>query len=162
MHLGLKMTFLTCVLLLAMATGANRNPENSNPRKLPRGVKCLIDQKPVTNRKSFVQYKQGKVYFCCQDCARQFQRAPSKYKAWANHHLVLTKQYVQKACPLSGETPDEDSVVLKVAGVDVDLLCAGCRDDISKLALMKQIHMLFDEEAFKEGKFKLRPKNAKK
>jgi len=157
MHLGLRMTFLTCVLLLAMATGADRKPE-----KLLRGVKCLIDKKSVTNRKAFVPYKQGKVYFCCQDCARQFQRAPSKYKARANHHLVLTKQYVQKACPLSGETPDEDSVVLKVAGVDVDLLCAGCRDDIAKLPLMKQIQMLFDEEAFKEGKFELRRKNAKK
>ncbi len=66
-----------------------------------KDVRCLIAPKPAVADKS-ADYRDGKVYFCCNNCLGKFTAEPKKFATKANHQLVVTGQYAQKFCPLSG------------------------------------------------------------
>jgi hypothetical protein len=108
------------------------------------GVKCILSGKPVKADKT-VDYKEGKVYFCCENCPGAFDAA--KHGSKANHQLVLTGQYEQKACPLSGKELNPDTTV-KVNGVDVKFCCEKCQGAVSKAEGDKQGEMVFSDKAF--------------
>ena len=121
-----------------------------------KNVKCIVHATKPVSADHVVKYRKAKIYFSSAASAETFRKKPEKYEAFANHQLVLTRQYVQQACPLSGEPPDEDSVILNVAGVNVHLLCKDCAEEIGSLPLGEQIETLFDAEGFKLGKFRLK------
>jgi YHS domain-containing protein len=108
------------------------------------GVKCIISGQPVKADKT-IDYKKGKVYFCCENCPKTFDAA--KHGTKANHQLVLTGQFVQKACPLTGKDTDE-STALKVNGVEVVFCCNNCKGAVSKAEADKQGEMVFADKAF--------------
>ena len=68
------------------------------------GVKCVVSGDEQAVADASVDYKEGKVYFCCEDCQAKFQEAMKQnenpYAVKANHQLVLSGQYVQKHCPI--------------------------------------------------------------
>lgn len=108
------------------------------------GVKCILSGKPVKADKT-VDYKGGKVYFCCENCPKAFDAA--KHSTKANHQLVLTGQFVQKACPLSGKDLDP-STAIKVNGVEVSFCCNNCKGAVSKADDAKKGEMVFADKAF--------------
>ena len=131
------------VLLVAAATvvAAEVNLE---------GVKCVVAPKAANASKS-ADYKGGKVYFCCGNCAGKFAEDPSKFAQKANHQLLATKQFTQKACPFSGGDLNPETVV-EVAGVKVCFCCNNCKgkfesaeDEAAKLELV------FNDKAFEKG-----------
>jgi YHS domain-containing protein len=114
------------------------------------GVKCVVAPKAANASKS-ADYKGGKVYFCCGNCAGKFAADPSKYANKANHQLVATKQYAQKACPFSGGDVNPETAV-ELAGVKFCFCCNNCKgkyesaeDDAAKL------EMVFSDKAFEKG-----------
>ncbi len=83
----------------------------------------MASTKAVDESKS-ADWKKGKVYFCCGNCAKAFADDKEKgaLAGKANAQLVATKQYKQTACPISGAKLD-DSTAIEVAGTKVAFCC---------------------------------------
>ncbi len=114
------------------------------------GVKCLLNPKGNAKSENSVDYKGGKVYFCCGHCKENFAKNTKKFAAQANAQLVSTKQAKQTKCPLMGK-PCKDNVSCKVAGVDVKFCCPGCVKKVAKLEGKEQVNLVFGEKAFAKG-----------
>ena len=106
-----------------------------------KDIKCVVAPKPADVSKS-ADYKDGKVYFCCDGCAGKFAKGSESYAMKANHQLAATKQYVQKKCPFSGGDLDKTTAV-KLAGTKVAFCCNNCKGKVegtegeeAKLALV--------------------------
>ena len=105
----------------------------------------------AANAETSVDYKGGKVYFCCGGCDKTFKENTAAYAAKANHQLVVTGQAKQIACPLAGE-PIDAKVTAKVDGATVAFCCAHCRESVEALADdAARIEMLFNDAAFAKG-----------
>lgn len=131
------------------------SPSSAVSVELLRKVNCIVDQQRKAVADHAIKYKDAWVFFSSTQAARKFRDKPQAFEAFANFQLVQTKQYVQHACPLSGEQPDEDSAIINVGGVDIEVLCADCAKDIGKEPLADQIELLFDAEGFEFGQFAL-------
>ena len=105
-------------------------------------------------------YRDGKVYFCCGNCAGKFTADKKKFAVKANYQLVATKQYEQKACPMSGAKLNPETAV-KLVGVSVSFCCNNCKgkvesakDDAARLKLVftdKAFEKAFKKKENKEG-----------
>jgi YHS domain-containing protein len=115
------------------------------------GITCVVAPKAVNASKS-ASYKDGKVYFCCGNCAGKFATAPEKFATKANMQLVATGQYEQKACPYSGGELDP-STKIKVGEAEVAFCCANCKGKTEAAEADKQVDMVFGEKAFKKAGF---------
>lgn len=93
-----------------------------------------------------VDYKGGKVYFCCAGCPETFQGNPEAYAVAANKQLFMTGQAKQVACPFSGGKTDPAKSVM-VDGKAVSFCCDNCLGN-AKEAGDKLDEMLFSDEAF--------------
>lgn len=128
---------ILAVLLLATAYAADAV-------KLD-GVNCLVAGNKPAKAENFVEYKGGKVFFCCMNCPKAFSADTAKFAAKANHQLAATKQAKQAKCPLSGEDVDA-SKVIKVSGVEVAFCCDMCKGKAE--AEKDQVAFLFNDKAF--------------
>ena len=75
-----------------------------------KGVKCVVIPKAAKISKS-ADYRDGKVYFCCGNCAEKFAANQKRYAIKANHQLVASGQYEQIGCPMSGGKLNGCSIV---------------------------------------------------
>ncbi|TWT53705.1 hypothetical protein Pla22_13370 [Rubripirellula amarantea] len=114
------------------------------------GVKCVVAPKPATEGKS-ADYKEGKVYFCCGGCAGKFASNPDKFAVNANQQLVATKQYEQKACPMSGGDVNPE-ITSTVAGTKVAFCCNGCKSKVDSAEdEASALKIVFNDKAFKKA-----------
>lgn len=121
------------------------------------GIKCFLSGKPVV-AESATAYKEGKVYFCCTNCPKAFEKSTAKFAPKANAQLVATDQYVEVKCPITGR-PLNPATKIEVAGVDVAFCCNGCKGKASKAEGDAQIALIFSEKPFEKG---FAPKKEKK
>ncbi|MCA9133049.1 MAG: hypothetical protein KDA45_07830, partial [Planctomycetales bacterium] len=102
-------------------------------------------------------WKEGKVYFCCNGCLGKFEKMSkedkTKLAAKSNSQLVATNQYAQEVCPFSGGKLNAETKI-KVNGAEVAFCCNNCKGKAEKLEGDEQLEALFGEDAFKKGKFK--------
>lgn len=138
-----KLCSCMAVLLIAGATVVAGDVELD-------GVKCVVANKDASEAQS-ADHKGGKVYFCCGGCAGKFAANKKKFAAAANHQLVATKQFEQKACPFSGGEVNPEKFTM-VAGAKVGFCCDGCKgkvesakDDAAKMKLV------FGDKTFAKG-----------
>lgn len=138
-----KMMSCFAVLMVAAATVVAGDVELD-------GVKCVVAPKAASESKS-ADYKKGKVYFCCGGCAGKFAADTKKFATKANFQLVATKQYEQKACPMSGRELNPE-MTSTVAGKKVAFCCGGCKGTVDKAegdeAKMK---LVFAEKPFEKA-----------
>jgi YHS domain-containing protein len=121
-------------------------------------VKCPISGGKVSKEAS-VDYKGGKVYFCCPGCIPKFKEDQAKYEAKANEQLVLSGQFEQIGCPLTGGRVNP-STKIKVCGIDVGFCCKGCQGKVKTAAADKQSEIVFVKGFDKAFAFK-KPKESK-
>jgi hypothetical protein len=123
-----------------------------------KDVKCLMAADKDAKEDKSAEWKDGKVFFCCDGCKGNFAKATKEEKEKiahkANHQLVATKQYEQKACPISGGKVDA-STAIKVGGTEIAFCCKNCKGDAEKMKPEEQVEKLFGDEAFKKAKFEL-------
>lgn len=132
---------LTCaVLFVASLAAADVNL---------KGVKCLMNPKAGAKAEQSVKYKEGKVFFCCGNCAKKFDGDKEKFATAANSQLVATKQYQQVKCPLTGGKLNKDTAI-KVGAVKVAFCCNNCKGKAEK-AGDDQAELVFGDKAFKKG-----------
>jgi YHS domain-containing protein len=115
------------------------------------GVKCVVAAKPASAEKS-TDFKDGKVYFCCGNCAAKYAEAPEKFATKANMQLVATGQYEQKTCPFSGGELDPETKT-KVGDTEVSFCCANCKEKVVAAEDDKKVELVFEEKAFKKAGF---------
>jgi YHS domain-containing protein len=116
------------------------------------GVKCLVAGAKDAKAENSVDYLEGKVYFCCQNCPKAFANDKAKFATKANHQLVATKQYEQGVCPFSGGKLDP-STSIEIAGTKVAFCCNNCKGKAEKMKDDEKLESVFGEKAFAKGKF---------
>lgn len=115
------------------------------------GIKCVVAPRPASATKS-ADFKDGKVYFCCGNCAGKFAEDSKPFATAANMQLVATKQYAQKACPLSGGPLNADTAI-KVGDVEVSFCCNNCKGKVAGTEGKEQLELVFGEKAFEKAGF---------
>lgn len=105
-------------------------------------VKCLMMPKKGVSADHVVEYKDGKVFFCCGGCVKKFDKEDKTMAAKANHQLVATGQYKQTGCPISGGGVDEDQTS-EVGGVSVSFCCDKCKGKVDKAEGDAKIDLVF-------------------
>lgn len=122
------------------------------------GIKCPLSGGPAKEDKS-VAHLEGKVYFCCEKCSAKYEADKDKFAAKANQQLVATKQYEQKACPMSGGALNKDTAI-KVGEAEVAFCCTKCKAAAEGKKGDEQTELVFGKKAFEKGKFaKVETKN---
>jgi YHS domain-containing protein len=92
--------------------------------------KCVVSGAPAKEDK-FVETSGKKVYFCCENCPKAYEKDPDKFAAKVHHQWAKTDQIVQVACPFSGEALDPEQKV-EVDGVSVAFCCENCKAKAEK------------------------------
>ena len=114
---------------------------------------------PISNKKAkasaTAEHAGGKVYFCCGNCVKAFNKDPKKFATKANFQLVATKQAEQVGCPISGRDT-KDGTAIKIgeegkAQVSVAFCCNNCKGKAVGAEGDKQLEMLFSKAAFEKG-----------
>ena len=112
------------------------------------GVKCVVNAKANAKEANSVDYKGGKVFFCCQNCPKAFEKDTARFAASANHQLVATGQAKQVKCPFTGGPINEDTAI-DVKGVKVAFCCEKCQGKAKESS--EQVEMIFNDKAFDKG-----------
>ena len=117
--------------------------------------KCVVSGGPAKEDKT-VDYKGGKVYFCCENCPKAFAKDKAKYANKANHQLAQTGQFKQEKCPISGADLNKEQTA-DVAGVKVTFCCDQCKGKVEKAEGDKKLELVFADTPFDKG-FKIEKK----
>jgi YHS domain-containing protein len=119
------------------------------------GIKCVMNPKGAAKAEHALDYKGGKVYFCCDNCPKGFSskvKTDEKVAAKGNHQLVATKQAKQSKCPFSGGDLNMETTI-KVAGAEISFCCENCQGKAEGMEGDKQVVALFGDKAFKKAGF---------
>ena len=148
--------FLAKSMLVCLALAIVAQPGVTEDKKSPLDdLKCFIMKKRKVKGKKVVKHKGADLYLCCAACVKRFGKTPEKYESFANHQVVLTGQFVQKSCPVSGEAVNDGSPKLAINGVDVLFSSDEHKDKISQLKGDEQLKAVFGAAGFKSGRFEL-------
>ena len=113
------------------------------------GIKCLMSGEPAIS-KFTMNFKGGKLYFCCVGCRSEFTNNLTANSAIANHQMLLTGQVRGTVCLFTGRKLNP-KFTIKVAGADVPLCCGGCKTKATKANGDEQMQLLFNNAAFAKG-----------
>jgi|HubBroStandDraft_6_1064221.scaffolds.fasta_scaffold60577_4 YHS domain-containing protein len=112
-------------------------------------LKCPLSGKAAGTQHS-AEHNGGRVYFCCDKCAKAFAAHPEKYAAQANLQLVLSGQFKEVKCPLEGYALNSKAE-FEVGGVRVTFCCKGCKNVVALAKGNDQLNLVFSDKAFKKG-----------
>ena len=114
-------------------------------------LKCLMSGASAKEAQAS-DWKDGKVYFCCENCLKKFDGDKKAKAAQANHQLIASKQVEQKACPFSGGELNKDFSV-EFKGATVGFCCTNCKGKAEKMSDDDKMAQLFGEDAYEKAKF---------
>jgi YHS domain-containing protein len=113
------------------------------------GIKCPVSGQKVKEA-SAVDYKGGKVYFCCDNCPKGFAANTAKFATKANQQLVATGQAKQVKCPFTGGKINAETET-DIAGTKVSFCCKMCKGKAEKATGDAQLTAVFGDAAFAKG-----------
>ncbi len=105
--------------------------------------KCPVSGGPAKEASS-VDYKGKKVYFCCDNCPKAFEKEPTKFTAKVNQQWVKTGQIIQVACPFTGGKINKDAK-LDVGGSSVNFCCMNCLGKAKAKEGAEQVTLVFGD-----------------
>ncbi|MEM0924702.1 MAG: hypothetical protein AAGJ83_01570 [Planctomycetota bacterium] len=145
-----------CLLIAIAFVSTPQWSEAAEKEDVLEDLKCFIMPKRGVKGKKVMDYKGAKLYLCCSSCVKRMTKTPEKYEAKANHQLLQTGQFVQNACPTSGDAISDASPVLEIGGVKVKFSSEQHKDVVAQLELEVQLEKVFGAKGFKMGKFVLK------
>lgn len=114
-----KVLFATLALSLVFAFAAIAGDEKGN-------ATCPVMGNPI-NKAVYTDYKDMRVFFCCEACIKPFHAEPAKYlKIIADNGEEPMKLTEQSVCPVSGEELLGKDYYADVEGKRVYVCCDGC------------------------------------
>ena len=115
------------------------------------GIKCVVNGDKTASPDASVEYRDGIVYVCCPSCVEKFESDPAAYVTKSNHQLVLTGQYEQSKCPISGSQVDPHFTA-NIAGTEVSFCCPKCLQKVKDTAEMAdRAELVFGDDAFEKA-----------
>jgi len=121
-------------------------------QELPEGLKCIVASETDATAKTTADYRDGKVFMCCKECAKSFTEDNSKYATLANQQLVLTGQFEQTGCPIAGGGDVDEEVFVEVGGVKVYVCCEKCKAKIESTEdENEKRELVFADEVFEKS-----------
>jgi YHS domain-containing protein len=113
-------------------------------------LKCPVSGHAASKQHA-AEHNGGKVYFCCDKCAKAFAAKTTEFAAKANLQLVVSGQFKLVKCPLEGYALNPITA-MEVGGVKVLFCCKGCKNEV-RLAKSEdeRIKLVFNDKAFKKG-----------
>lgn len=136
----MKLRWIVAVLMVAVLAGVGVLVA-AEAGKVTKDTKCPVSGKAASAEQA-VDFGGGKVYFCCGNCPKEFDKNKDKYKAKANHQLVQTGQMVQACCPMT-QKPTKEGTEVEIDGVKVAFCCANCKGTVAKLKGDEQLAKVF-------------------
>lgn len=137
----LRIMMVACGLL-ALTLAVEVRAEEAKEAKLM----CPVAGRPAKTDFA-VDYKGGKVYFCCPNCPGAFKKNPEKFASKANHQLVASGQAKQVGCPFSGGKVNP-ATVITVKGAKIGFCCNNCKGKATQAEGAAQVTLLFGDKAF--------------
>ncbi|MEO8496409.1 MAG: hypothetical protein ABI614_15180 [Planctomycetota bacterium] len=120
------------------------------------GIKCVMKPNAPAKAEKSVDYKGGKVFFCCDNCpkgfAKKIEAGDKLVAAKGNAQLIATGQAKQEKCVFTGGPL---KTKLEVGGATVQFCCDNCKGKAAKLEGDEQLIALFGDAAFEKGGFKV-------
>jgi len=117
-------------------------------------VKCVMNPKKAASADQSVEFKGGKVFFCCENCPKGFsakiEAGDALVAAKGNMQLIQTGQATQAKCPFTGGPLKTE---ITVAGATIQLCCNKCKGKAEGLEGDEQLTTLFGDDAFKKAAF---------
>lgn len=114
-----KVLFATLALSLVFALAAVAGDNKGN-------TKCPVMGNDV-NKTVYTDYKDKRVFFCCEGCIAEFHKDPAKYlKKIADAGEEPMQLAAQSVCPVSGEELMNKNTYVDVEGKRVYVCCDGC------------------------------------
>ncbi|SRR5258708_17114856 len=121
------------------------------------GVKCIVATKNPAKADKTRDYKDGKVFFCCDNCPMKFDKDTKAFATKANAQLVQTEQAKQGKCPLTGKDVNKEKE-LTVNGAKVNFCCDNCKGKVDKASDEEKLTLCFSDDAWKKGEFTVEKK----
>lgn len=119
------------------------------------GIKCVVNGDQSASVDASIEYQGGRVYVCCKECVKQFEKDSKKFAARANHQLVLTGQYRQSKCPIN-DTDFDPEVTANVGGTSIAFCCQGCLKKVNDTQDMaERAELVFGSKVFKKSFVKI-------
>lgn len=143
-----KKAILSVLGLFAMCAALAVFAANAEDKKEAE-VKCPVSGKAI-NKEHAVDYKGGKVYFCCPNCPKAFDKDSAKFASKANHQLYVTGQAKLVKCPIGGR-PLNTATAIDVGGKKVCFCCENCQGKAKAAEGDAQIDLIFNDKAFAKG-----------
>lgn len=136
--------FIAAAIAVTLLSAANLQAQELSD------VKCVVSGQDV-DADATVAYRDGKVYMCCDNCVASFKKDSSKFATLANHQLILTKQFEQKACPITGK-PVAKEITSKVGNVEVGFATEDAKKSVTSAAdEAAKIALVFANEPFEKA-----------
>jgi len=157
-HLVSVASIAVALMFACAAMSAEEKKEGGKKNKYE--LSCPVSGKAATKDHA-AKYKEGEVYFCCDNCPKAFEKDTAKFAAKANAQLVGTRQYREVKCPLTGKPLNKETVV-DVAGTKVSFCCNGCKGKVESAEGDKKLELVFSEAAFEKGFKPVKKKGEKK
>ena len=134
--------FVASVLGASVLMLGNR-VQAAQPPAVPKAV-CPVMAKPVKQDVS-IDYKGGKLYFCCSGCIEKFRADTAKYAPYANYQLAVTGQAKQVACPFTGRALNPNIPPETVGELSILFCCHGCKNTVARTDPKNRIRLVFGE-----------------
>ena len=122
------MKIISFILISALIMSATlfSTEKKSNKKNQISNTKCLISGDNI-DEDEFLNYKDGKIYFCCEMCKADFlDEKSNKFSSKANYQLVSSGQYTQQSCPMTGKGIDKTKNIT-IGELNVAFCCNGCK-----------------------------------
>lgn len=117
--------------------------DNGTDKAADSAGKCPVSGKPASKDHA-LDFDGGKVYFCCDNCPKEFAKDSDKYAAKAHLQMDVTGQLTQTTCPFTGKPINEEQTV-DVGGVKVAFCCANCKKKAAAMAEDDLIEKVFKD-----------------
>jgi len=126
------MKALSYILLIFAVAVLTASPTLAADKAKTQTV-CPMSGKPI-DKEVYVDQEGKRVYFCCQDCVKEFKADPAKVMMKMKEEGVMladAPMMMQSVCPVSGKPIDKAQYV-DYKGQRVYFCCPHCPDAFKK------------------------------
>jgi hypothetical protein len=140
-----------CAAMLVAVEGLKAAKEESSKDEAKKfAATCPVSGKPAGEDHMLTLKNGTKVYFCCDNCPKAFEKTPKKFDLQVRRQLLETGQIKQVNCPLTGKPMNKEQTV-KVGETEVSFCCDKCKAKYEKASDEEKLKMLFSNAAMKKG-----------